>query len=212
MNDSITVRQAIAAVDQASTRGDLLVATKALADTRSMLAVGKLIEVLGHNNPATAVVATRGLINLGADVVPEVINSLDHQNYSARAWAIAVLAELRDPRSLDALIDAAANDLAPSVRRTALRGLATLRLVGSETTAGMLRRCSGSLVHACSDPEWVVRYAAIFGIEQILQRAVLDDESIRSCRTCLDQLGRNDSEAVMVVRLRARQALTRLTA
>ena len=211
MNELIEVQQAIAAVDQARTRAELLLATTALANTGSMLAADKLIEVLGYNNPATAVVATRGLVHLGPGVVPKVITSLDHQNYCARAWAISVLADLRDQRSLDALIDAAANDLAPSVRRTALRGLATIKVVGSDPIA-TLRRCSDSLIYACSDPEWVVRYAAIFGIEQLLLRADLDDASTHLCRDCLDRLGRDASEAVMVVRLRARVALTRLTA
>ena len=210
MSEPIEVQQAIASIDQATTRRQLLVATTALADTQSILAADKLIEVLSYNNPATAVVATRGLIKLGTAVVPQVIASLDDHNYSARAWALSVLADLKDPRSLEALIDAAQNDLAPSVRRTALRGLATMRFSASDQAA-MLQRCCTSLVHACSDPEWLVRYAAIFGLEHVVSRGGLAADSIQTCRMCLHRSQLADVETVMVVRLRAALALQRLT-
>ena len=121
------VSDAIQALNQASNRDELLVATTNLANTESLDAVTKLIEVLGYNNPATAVVATRGLIQLGPPVIPLLLDSLDASDYTTRAWLITILADIRDPRSLERCRRCSHN-ISPSVRRTALRGLATVPL------------------------------------------------------------------------------------
>ena len=59
------------------------------------------MKVLGFNNPAVAAVATQGLIQLGREIIPILLVSLDARNYGARAWVVKVIAALRDPRGLD---------------------------------------------------------------------------------------------------------------
>ena len=204
------VQEAIQALDQATTRDELLVATKVLADTRSLEAATKLIEVLGHNNPATAVVATKGLTQLGPPVIPMLLSSLEASDYTTRAWAVTILADLRDTRSLDVLIDAARTDISPSVRRTALRGLATLDFRSTVNGLTDLERCLTTLMEGCNDPEWVVRYAAVFGLERRLNDNQLEAcESVMALRCLQRSADRQDN--VKVVRCRAQLALKRLS-
>lgn len=210
MSISKHVSDAIQDLDQASNRDELLVATTNLANTESLDAVTKLIEVLGYNNPATAVVATRGLIQLGPPVIPLLLDSLDASDYTTRAWLITILADLRDPRSLEPLLDAARTDISPSVRRTALRGLATVPLTTAADGATDLRRCLNALIKGSEDPEWVVRYAAVFGLERRLNDNQLEAcESVMALRCLQRSADRQDN--VKVVRCRAQLALKRLS-
>ena len=210
MNINNQVQEAIQALDQATTRDELFIATKVLADTRSLEAATKLIEVLGHNNPATAVVATKGLTQLGPPVIPLLLSSLEASDYTTRAWAITILADLRDTRSLDVLIDAARTDISPSVRRTALRGLATLDFRSTVNGLTDLERCLTTLMEGCNDPEWVVRYAAVFGIERWLASNQLQLDAYTMAVSCLHRCA-DTREGVRVVRCRAQLALQRLS-
>ena len=72
-----SLKMAIDAVDRATSREELLLATHTLAELADLHAVPKLIEVLGFNNPLLAHVAIRGIIKIGADAVPLVLENLD---------------------------------------------------------------------------------------------------------------------------------------
>ena len=210
MSNTNHVKDAIQTLNQASTREELLAATKKLANTGSLDAATTLIEVLGYNNPATAVVAIRGLLQLGPPVIPLLLDSLDASDYTTRAWLITILADLRDTRSLDVLLDAAGTDISPSVRRTALRGLATLELTSAADGATDLRRCLNALINGCEDPEWVVRYAAVFGLERRLNDNQLQTSESAMALRCL-QRSADRQDNVKVVRCRAQLALKRLS-
>ena len=92
--------QAIQTLDRATSTPELVRATQALCALNDLEAAKPLVKVLGFNNPAVAAVATQGLIQLGRDIVPTLLVSLDSRNYGARAWVVKVLATLRDPRGL----------------------------------------------------------------------------------------------------------------
>ena len=203
------LREALLNLERSTTTPELVHATTALCRLKDPGAVPALIEVLGYNNPAVAAIATEGLIALGTDVVPTLLGSLDPKNYGARAWVVRALAVLRDPRGLNLLDQALRNDIAPSVRRSATRGLATLDLKGTEQ--GSFERCCNALVLASRDDEWVVRYAAAFGLEQRLRGQRLDDPQTQNTQDCLHRLA-SPSEDARVVRLRAQLALQRLQA
>ena len=114
------------------------------------------MKVLGFNNPAVAAVATQGLIQLGRDIVPILLVSLDARNYGARAWVVKVIAALRDPRGLDLLEHALQADIAPSVRRSATRGLADLDLSEDAAHDQLVRRCNGLLWPCETTSGWCV--------------------------------------------------------
>ena len=140
--------------------------------------------------------------------MPTLLISLDVRNYGARAWVVKALAALRDPRGLDLLEHALEADIAPSVRRSATRGLADLEL-DPVARDQQLDRCLRGLLKAGQDDEWVVRYAAVFGLEQRLRHAPVDssltDQAVSMLRTLA-----SDGEDARVVRLRAALALQRL--
>ena len=205
---SSALSTAIQALDRASSTPELVEATRALCALGDPEAAGTLVKVLGFNNPAVAAVATQGLIQLGRDIVPTLLVSLDARNYGARAWVVKALAALRDPRGLDLLEHALEADIAPSVRRSATRGLADLEL-DPACSDQQLQRCLQGLLKAGQDDEWVVRYAAVFGLEQRLRHASvgssLTDQAVPMLRTLA-----SEAEDARVVRLRAELALQRL--
>ena len=205
---STALADAIRHLDQARSTPELVQATRALCALQDPEAADTLINVLGFNNPAVAAVATQGLIQLGRDIVPTLLVSLDARNYGARAWVVKALAALRDPRGLDLLEHALEADIAPSVRRSATRGLADLEL-DPACSDQQLQRCLQGLLKAGQDDEWVVRYAAVFGLEQRLRDASvgssLTDEAVPMLRTLA-----SEAEDARVVRLRAELALQRL--
>ena len=206
MNSS-PLEGAIADLQAAKTTPELIQATKSLCNLRTVGAISALIEVLGFNNPAVASVATAGLIELGSQAVPSLLVSLDDKNYGSRAWVVRALASIRDPRSLDLLEHALATDIAPSVRRSAARGLADLNLIYPEDSS-KLNRCLSALLKAIKDDEWVVRYSAIFGIELHLLK--YNSINKHQCIMGLKHLSSN-SESIKVIRLRATLALKRVT-
>ena len=204
------LKAAFARLDQATSTPELVKATRALASLQDPGAAETLIKVLGFNNPAVASVATEGLIRLGCSIVPELLVSMDARNYGARAWVVKVLATLRDPRGLELLEHALHADIAPSVRRAATRGLAELDLNNTKD-ADAIRRCYLGLLLAGRDDEWVVRYAAAFGLERRLQQSNATGSISDQALALLRKLS-SSSEDVKVVRLRAQLALQRLNA
>ena len=207
---SSALSTAIQALDRASSTPELVEATRALCALGDPEAAGTLVKVLGFNNPAVAAVATQGLIQLGRDIVPTLLVSLDARNYGARAWVVQAVAALRDPRGLDLLEHALDADIAPSVRRSAARGLADLEL-DPLCRDQQLHRCMQGLLKAGQDDEWVVRYAAAFGIEQRLTDAAGGSSLAGQAMPLLRTLA-SDAEDAKVVRLRAALALQRLNA
>ena len=160
---------AIDAVDRATSREELLLATHTLAELADLHAVPKLIEVLGFNNPLLAHVAIRGIIKIGADAVPLVLENLDAENYSARAWSVRALAQIRDSRALELLSYVVLNDIGPSVRYAAAKGLGVMVLSSLPAVAeSQHQKCIHALSLASSDSEWTVRYAACVGLERRL--------------------------------------------
>ena len=202
--------QAIQTLDRATSTPELVRATQALCALNDLEAAKPLVKVLGFNNPAVAAVATQGLIQLGRDIVPTLLVSLDSRNYGARAWVVKVLAALRDPRGLDLLEHALQADIAPSVRRSATRGLADLELP-KDAGEDQLERCFQGLLKAGRDDEWVVRYAAAYGLEQRLRGTTVSKQLTAQGHASLKQLA-SDAESVRVVQLRAQRALQRLNA
>ena len=92
----------------------------------------------------------------------------------------------------------------------AARGLGGLRQ-GELTDAAfsdLQNRCLDGLLLACSDEEWVVRYAAMVGLEGLLGQGLGTDERAKA-RAQLQRHGSGRSDDTLVVRLRAQQALER---
>ena len=204
------LQKAILALDRATTTSELVEATQTICGMKDLGAAPTLIKVLGFNNPAVGAVATQGLIALGRDVVPILVVNLDVGNYGARAWVVRAIATLRDPRGLDLLEHALNADIAPSVRRSATRGLAEMELEGSNVSKDF-SRCCEALFKAAADNEWIVRYAAAFGLEQRFGHNSTNTGLKTQAIDHLEQLSSN-SEAVKVVQQRAKLALQRLQA
>jgi phycocyanobilin lyase beta subunit len=204
------------AVEQADSAEALVQATRSLAASRQAAAAPTLVQVLGYNNPGAAVAAVEGLIALGVEAVPALLDQLDPRNYGARAWAVRALAGIGDVRGLAVLEDALATDVGPSVRRAAARGLGQLHLNGlpAEQQSTIRERCLLALEAATGDGEWVVRYAVAAGLESLALAAPVDDGAHRPrVRQALEQLAAGsaaDLEAAPVVQLRARLALDRM--
>lgn len=193
----MTLDSLLADVDHADSAVGLLMAVRSLAQTGDPHAIPKLIEVLGFNNPGAAVAAVQGLVTIGEPAVAPLLEHLDGYNYGARAWAIRALAEIGDPRALDILLSAAA-DFALSVRRAAARGLGTLQWQALEPYERVLaqKRVLERLLETSQDPEWVVRYAAIVGLESLARG--LDDPELRDpIKQCLQQLRQSDAEVAI---------------
>jgi phycocyanobilin lyase beta subunit len=101
--------------------------------------------------------------------VQPLLELIDDYNYGARAWAIRALAEIGDPRALNILLESAKTDFSLSVRRAAARGLGTIHWdkLSSEQIQSAQLQVLEALLIVCQDPEWVVRYAAVTGLEAL---------------------------------------------
>ncbi len=199
----------IAAVDRADSAPALIGAVRALSAARSEAAIAKLIEVLGYNNPGAAVAAVDGLVQLGPVAVPDILANLDGYDYGARAWASRALAKIGDPRALENLLAAAQGDFALSVRRSAAQGLGHLdwtQLAEGDRAAAQARVWS-VLQQAVQDDEWVVRYAAVAGLQGL---ALAAPNLAAEIQTGLQQVTAADEE--LAVRGRAQWALEQLAA
>ena len=162
-----TVQSLIQAVDEADSAEKLVKAVRALAQLQHEAAIPTLTTVLRYNNPGAAIAAVDGLISLGEVTVPYLLENIDGYNYGARAWATRVLAGIGDPRALEVLIDAATSDFSFSVRRGAVKGLGNLKWQNSLETDIFpdLEKTFTTLASVALDTEWVVRYAAIAGLQ-----------------------------------------------
>jgi len=201
----------IQAVEQADSSEGLLNSVKALAATPSTQAIPTLITVLGYNNPGAAVAAVDGLIQLGEPAVLPLLEQLDGYNYGARAWAVRALAGIGDPRGLEILLDAAANDFALSVRRAAVRGLGTIcwELMPAEQIADAQLRAVKTLLQASRDPEWVVRYAAAGGLQALAGAATVKPDWLAEVSARLEEITQSDETTS--VRARALLAKEKLS-
>ena len=169
-----TVQSLIQAVDEADSAEKLVTAVRALAQHQHEAAIPTLTTVLRYNNPGAAIAAVEGLVSLGEVTVPYLLDNIDGYNYGARAWATRVLAGIGDPRALEVLIDAATSDFSFSVRRGAVKGLGNLKwqnLPETETVSA-LEKVLQTLATVALDTEWVVRYAAIAGLESFAMKQV----------------------------------------
>jgi phycocyanobilin lyase beta subunit len=128
------------------------------------------------------------------------LENIDGYNYGARAWATRVLAGIGDPRALEVLIDAATSDFSFSVRRGAVKGLGNLKWQNlSETeTVSALEKVLQTLETVALDTEWVVRYAAIAGLESFAMKQVaLRAEVIEK----LTELSATETEFIVKTRI-----------
>ena len=208
-----TVDSLVEAVQRADSALGLLQATQALAASAHPDAAPCLVEVLGFNNPGAAVAAVDGLIAIGVPAVETILTHIDGHNYGARAWAVRALAFIGDVRGLEVLEDALGQDIGPSVRRAAARGLGQLRLDDLQAIErqAVLNRCLQALSDGCRDGEWVVRYAVAVGLEALAPAITDIPEGPTRLRLALQGLAANPGEDAPVVQLRAQLALDRLT-
>ena len=167
MSDSLAAL--IHAVDQADSSASLLEAVQNLAAAGLVGALPTLIAALSYNNPGAAVAAVDGLIKIGAPAVPGILEQLDAHNYTARAWAIRALAGIGDARGLTTLLGAATADFAMSVRRAAAKGLGSLNWQQFDDDELEIAQAEAmdALLFVCDDEEWVVRYAAVVGLQNL---------------------------------------------
>ena len=200
----------IQAVKQSNSASSLAKAVRELAATRQEAAVPTLVEVLGYNNPGAAVAAVDGLVTLGETAVPYLLNNIDSYDYGARAWAIRALAGIGDPRALELLLEAAKGDFALSVRRAAAKGLGSLQWskLPAEQIQSAQTQVSQTLCSIVQDPEWVVRYAAVVGLQILASTVNHSDSLLKPIEETLQQVAQADSETA--VRARAQLALDSL--
>lgn len=204
--------QLIQAVEQADSSEGLLNAVKALAAAGSTEAIPTLITVLGYNNPGAAVAAVDGMIKIGEPAVLPLLEHLDGYNYGARAWAVRALAGIGDPRGLDILLDAAANDFALSVRRAAARGVGTIcwELMPQAQVLDAQTRAAKTLLQASQDPEWVVRYAAVGGLQALVDAAAnVGPPWLLEVGARLDEM--SDRDETLAIRARAMLAKQKMS-
>lgn len=201
----------IQAVEQADSSQGLLDAVQALADARVEEGIPTLIAALSYNNPGAAVAAVDGLVQLAEVAVPKLLNLLDDYNYSGRAWAIRALAGIGDPRALKTLLEAAETDFAMSVRRAAAKGLGHLRwsAILTQELPAVQKQVLNTLQLNCQDPEWVVRYAAVVGLQGLANS--LADTQADMLHTIKEHLLQMiETEPDLAVRTRVQLALQQL--
>lgn len=210
MSDSLS--HLIQAVEAADSSALLVAAVQNLAAARLEGAIPTLIATLSYNNPGAAVAAVEGLIQLGEPAVPALLEQLDLHNYTARAWAIRALAGIGDPRGLVTLLGAATADFALSVRRAAARGLGMMKwhwFPEDLLEIAQEEALEALLFVAQQDDEWVVRYAAVVGLQAL---AAAIGETYPAWRSQIqaqfEQMALNDSSRAVRARVwRAQQYL-----
>ncbi|MGF1487583.1 MAG: HEAT repeat domain-containing protein [Prochloraceae cyanobacterium] len=192
----MSVQKYIEAVEKADSADGLLEATEALADRKDPAAIPTLIEILGYNNPGAAVAAVDGLIDIGEPAVPYLLENLDDYNYGARAWTIRAFAGIGDPRALDLLLKAAVSDFSLSVRRAAARGLGFINWskLPQEDILPAQKQVLDVLLLVCEDGEWVVRYAAVVGLQALLARVSENSEFVKPILAKFQHLQQKDPE------------------
>jgi phycocyanobilin lyase beta subunit len=196
-----SIEQLIKAVEKADSAEKLVGAVRQLAARRSPLAIPQLTAVLRYNNPGAAVAAVEGLIQIGEPAIPYLLSNMDGFNYGARAWATRACAEIGDPRTLDLLLEAALTDFALSVRRAAAKGLGFLQWqsLPPEHHLPVQQTIYEALVKVARDSEWVVRYGAIAGLENLAKQAPAYQKSVIETLT---SFLKNEEEAIVKARIR----------
>jgi phycocyanobilin lyase beta subunit len=204
--------QLIQAVEEADSSKLLLEAVQNLADAQLEGSIPILIEALSYNNPGAAVASVDGLIKLGNPAVPALLELLDTHNYTARSWAIRALAGIGDPRGLVTLLGVATADFAMSVRRAAVKGLGMMKWAWfPDDVCDMAQEESldALLFVAQQDEEWVVRYAAVVGLETLAMTIADKYPTWRSeIQVQFNLMGCNDE--VLAIRARVWLAQKRL--
>ncbi|MDY6897209.1 MAG: HEAT repeat domain-containing protein [Cyanobacteriota bacterium] len=172
------IQNLIRAVTEADSSARMVSAVQNLASAKDTAAIPTLIAVFGYNNPAAAVIAVKGLVELGEVAVPQLLEQIDEYNYGARAYSIRTLARIAHPDALDLLLEAAETDFAPSVRRAAAKGLGYLqwhKLDNTERTTAQ-RKALATLLSITQDADWAIRYAAVVGLQEIAKIPDLQQE------------------------------------
>jgi phycocyanobilin lyase subunit beta len=175
----MSIDSLIRAVEAADSSSLLVAAMEDLAATHHLEAIPTLIAALSYNNPGAAVTAVDGLIQIGEPAVAPILDQLDGHNYTARSWAIRALAGIGDPRGLVPLLGAATADFALSVRRAAAKGLGSMKwhwFPADLLEIAQEEALEALLFVAQQDDEWVVRYAAVAGLQN-LAGAITSGES-----------------------------------
>ena len=199
------IQTLIDAVNKADSADLLLETVEDLSEANDKTAIPTLVEVLGFNNPGAAVAAVDGLIKIGEPVVPYLLHNLDDYNYGARAWATRVFAGIGDPAALDLLLEAAVSDFSQSVRRAAAKGLGSIlwSKLPQDKIIPTQQQVLDTLLLATEDGEWVVRYAAIVGLES-LSKTLTDSqpELLPKITARFRELLDNESEAAICARIK----------
>ncbi|MBW4561402.1 MAG: HEAT repeat domain-containing protein [Mojavia pulchra JT2-VF2] len=193
----------IRAVALADTPARMVMAVQNLAAAKDVAAIPTLIAVFGYNNPTAAAVAVAALTELGEVAVPQLLTQIDDYNYGARAYSIRTLAAIADPRALDVLIDAAATDFAPSVRRAAAKGLGSLHWhkLGFPESQTASQRALETLLFISQDPDWSIRYAAVVGLQALVKIPDLQ----QLIRARLEEMLATDAEKAVRARVQLAQ-------
>ena len=207
------LKERLQAVEDADSSQSMIDAVEALAELKDEGAIDTLIRVLGYNNPGAAVAAVDGLISIGEPAATAVLAQIDGYNYGARAWALRVLAGIGDPRGLDLVLETAKEDFSLSVRRAAARGLGAIqweKLSADEQRLGQEKALSILLGVVKDDPEWVVRYAGIVGLQGMAMAATtLGTENVVTA--VIEALSdRAEQDETPAVRARAQWAVQNL--
>jgi phycocyanobilin lyase beta subunit len=211
MTENAEITALIKAVEEADSAERLTQSLWKLAQARSPEAIPTLIEALGFNNPGAAVAGVEGLVALGEVAVVPLLKQLDGFNYGARAWALRALAKIGDPRGLALLLDTAVHDFALSVRRAAASGLGNILWEKMDPKDRMTaqEQVYQTLLAVLQDPEWVVRYAAVVGMQGLATAGMSHAPSWLD--PLLTELGdRAKSDEELVVRARAQLAYQQL--
>jgi phycocyanobilin lyase subunit beta len=204
MSDPDLLKTLLGAIAEADSSTRMVEAVEKLSEARLAAAVPNLITVLGYNNPGAAVAAVEGLISIGKPAVIPLLELLDGYNYGARAWGLRALAGIGDPQALDLLLDAAANDFALSVRRAAARGLGTIHWdeVDIEALAPAQARAIEVLLTVSQDHEWIVRYAAITGLQELAIASTISNPDLtRQILVHFDRLVDSDDSLAVIARI-----------
>ena len=190
----------IRAVEEADSSVRLLEAVQQLAQAQLKETIPTLIAALGYNNPGAAVAAVDGLVQIGEAAVQPLLELIDNYNYGARAWAIRALAGIGDVRALDVLLDAAKTDFSLSVRRAAARGLGTIHWhqLAPEKVQSAQAQVLEALLLICQDSEWIVRYAAVTGLEALAQ---VQPALIPQILAQLEQIVQTDTDLAVCTRV-----------
>ncbi|MEA5599377.1 HEAT repeat domain-containing protein [Rivularia sp. UHCC 0363] len=172
------IQNLIRAVTEADSSARMVSAVQKLVSAKDTAAIPTLIAVFGYNNPAAAVIAVKGLTELGEVAVPQLLGQIDDYNYGARAYSIRTLAAIADPQALDLLLEAAATDFAPSVRRAAAKGLGSLQWhkLSEQERAIAQRKSLSTLLSITQDADWAIRYAAVVGLQELAKIPILRQE------------------------------------